>query len=135
MFSGACTAAATANANSDGSIGTISVTQGGTGCSGTTTAGVNVAGTWDTAAAVNLIGGQSMTFYGGNLLKGNGGYTVWNAAGSNSYGMQLNGGGGTLPGGGTYARWWAIAHWKLRTLWTSSPAQTLGPSCNRAWAR
>jgi len=103
MFSGACTAAATANANSDGSIGTISVTQGGTGCSGTTTAGVNVAGTWDTAAAVNLIGGQSMTFYGGNLLKGNGGYTVWNAAGSNSYGMQLNGGGGTLPGGGTYA--------------------------------
>jgi hypothetical protein len=103
MFSGACTAAATANVNSDGSIGTISVTQGGTGCSGTTTAGVNVAGTWDPAAAVNLIGGQSMTFYGGNLLKGNGGYTVWNAAGSNSYGMQLNGGGGTLPGGGTYA--------------------------------
>jgi hypothetical protein len=58
------------------------VTQGGVGCSGTTTASVNVAGTWDTAAPVNLIGGQNMTFFGGNLLKGNGGYTVWNAAGS-----------------------------------------------------
>ncbi|MGC1462252.1 MAG: hypothetical protein WA802_08625 [Terracidiphilus sp.] len=101
-FSGSCTAAATANVNSDGSIGTITVTQGGTGCSGTTTASVNVAGTWDTAAAVNLIGGQSMSFFGGNLLKGNGGYTVWNAAGSSSYGTQLNGGGGALTGGGTY---------------------------------
>ena len=102
-FSGSCTAAATANVNSDGSIGTISVTQGGTGCSGTTTASVNVAGNWDTAAAVNLIGGQSMTLLGGNLLKGNGGYTVWNSAGSESYGTQLSGGGGTLPGGGSYA--------------------------------
>ena len=77
------------------------MTQGGVGCSGTTTASVNVAGTWDTAAPVNLIGGQNMTFFGGNLLKGNGGYTVWNAAGSESYGTQLGGGGGTLPGGGT----------------------------------
>ena len=102
-FSGSCTAAASANVNSDGSIGTISVTQGGAGCSGTTTANVNVAGNWDTAAAVNLIGGQGMTFFAGNLLKGNGGYTVWNAAGSESYGTQLNGGGGTLPGGGGYA--------------------------------
>jgi hypothetical protein len=102
-FSGSCTAAATANVNTDGSIGTISVTQGGTGCSATTTASVNVAGTWDTAAAVNLIGGQSITFLGGNLLKGNGGYTVWNSAGSESYGTQLSGGGGTLPGGGSYA--------------------------------
>jgi hypothetical protein len=102
-FSGSCTAAATASVNSDGSIGTISVTQGGVGCSATTTASVNVAGTWDTAAPVNLIGGQNMSFFAGNLLKGNGGYTVWNAAGSQSYGTQLDGGGGTLPGGGSYA--------------------------------
>ncbi|MGD0521344.1 MAG: hypothetical protein ABSA48_08825 [Terracidiphilus sp.] len=101
-FSGSCTAQATANVNSNGSIGTISVTSGGVGCSGTTTASVNVAGSWDTAAAVNLIAGQSMTFFGGNLLKGNGGYTVWNAAGSQSYGTQLDGGGGSLPGGGSY---------------------------------
>jgi len=101
-FSGSCTAAATANVNSDGSIRTINVTQGGVGCSATTTASVNVAGTWDTAAAVNLIGGQNMTFFAGNLLKGNGGYTVWNATGSASYGTQLDGGGGILPGGGTY---------------------------------
>lgn len=102
-FSGSCTAAANASVNADGSIGAVSVTQGGTGCSGTTTASVNVDGTWDTAAAVNLIGGQSMTFFGGNLLKGNGGYTVWNATQSASYGTQLNGGGGRLPGGGNYS--------------------------------
>ena len=102
-FSGSCTAQATASVNSDGSIGSVSVTQGGVGCSATTTASVNVAGTWDTAAPVNLIGGQNMTFFGGNLLKGNGGYTVWNAADSASYGTQLDGGGGTLPGGGSYA--------------------------------
>jgi hypothetical protein len=102
MFSGSCTAQAAASVNSNGSIGTISVTQGGVGCSGTTTASVNVAGTWDTAAPVNLIAGQNMALFGGNLLKGNGGYTVWNAASSQSNGMQLNGGGGTLPGGGSY---------------------------------
>jgi hypothetical protein len=102
-FSGSCTAQATASVTSAGAIGTVTVTQGGVGCSGTTTATVNVAGTWDTAAPVNLISGQSMTFNGGNLLKGNGGYTVWNAAGSTSYGTQLGGGGGNLPGGGTYA--------------------------------
>jgi len=102
-FSGSCTAQATANVNTDGSIGTITVAQGGAGCSGTTTASVNAAGTWDTAAPVNLIGGQNVTLFGGNLLKGNGGYTVWNAAGSQSYGAQLGGGGGTLPGGGIYA--------------------------------
>ncbi len=101
-FSGSCTAQATASVNTNGSIGTVSVTSGGVGCSGTTTASVNAAGTWDTAAAVNLIGGQNMTFFAGNLLKGNGGYTVWNAAGSQSYGTQLDGGGGTLPGGGSY---------------------------------
>ena len=102
-FSGSCTAQASANVNSDGSIGTISLTQGGTGCSGTTTASVNAAGNWDTSAPVNLIAGQSMSFFGGNLLKGNGGYTVWNATGSQSYEMQLGGGGGTLRGGGSYA--------------------------------
>jgi len=102
-FSGSCTAQATAGVNSDGSIGTIAVTAGGAGCSGTTTASINAAGTWDTAAPVNLIGGQNMTFFDGNLLKGNGGYTVWNAAQSGSYGTQLDGGGGTLPGGGSYS--------------------------------
>jgi hypothetical protein len=103
QFSGSCTAQATASVNSNGSIGTVTVTSGGVGCSGTTTASVNVAGIWDTDAPVNLIAGQSMTFMGGNLLKGNGGYTVWNATGSESYGTQLDGGGGTLPGGGSYA--------------------------------
>ena len=102
-FSGSCTAQATAIVNSNGSIGTVSVTQGGVGCSGTTTASVNVPGTWDTAAPVNLIGGQNQTFFAGNLLKGNGGYTVWNAANSQGNGTQLDGGGGTLPGGGSYA--------------------------------
>jgi hypothetical protein len=102
QFSGSCTAQASASVNSDGSIGTISVTQGGVGCSGTTTASVNVAGSWDTAAPVNLVSGQNMTFFGGNLLKGNGGYTVWNASVSQSYGTQLGGAGGTLPGGGSY---------------------------------
>jgi hypothetical protein len=101
-FSGSCTAQATASVNSNGSIGTINVTQGGVGCSGSTTASVNAAGTWDTAAPVNLIGGQDMTFFAGNLLKGNGGYTVWNAASSWSNGTELDGGGGTLPGGGSY---------------------------------
>ena len=81
----------------------MTVTQGGVGCSATTTASVNAPGTWDTAAPVNLIGGQNMTFFAGNLLKGNGGYTVWNAASSASYGTQVDGGGGNLPGGGTYA--------------------------------
>ena len=102
-FSGSCTAQATATVNANGSIAGVTVTQGGVGCSATTTASVNAPGTWDTAAPVNLIGGQDMTFFAGNLLKGNGGYTVWNAASSASYGTQLDGGGGTLPGGGTYA--------------------------------
>jgi hypothetical protein len=101
-FSGSCTATATAAINSNGSLGAVTVTAGGVGCSGTTTATVNVAGTWDTAAPVNLVGGQNMTFFAGNLLKGNGGYTVWNAASSQSSGTQLDGGGGNLPGGGTY---------------------------------
>jgi len=102
-FGGSCTAQAIANVNTPGTIGTVSVTQGGVGCSGTTTASVNVSGTWDTAAPVNLIAGQDMTFFAGNLLKGNGGYTVWNASSSQSNGTQLDGGGGNLPGGGTYA--------------------------------
>ena len=101
-FSGSCTAQAMASVNTNGSIGAVTVTSGGVGCSGTTSASVNVAGNWDTAAAVNLIGGENMTFFAGNLLKGNGGYTVWNAAASQSYGTQLDGGGGTLPGGGSY---------------------------------
>jgi hypothetical protein len=101
-FSGSCTAQASAGVNSDGSIGSVTVAAGGVGCSGTTTASINVAGNWDTAAPVNLISGQNMTFFAGNLLKGNGGYTVWNAASSQSYGAQLDGGGGTLPGGGAY---------------------------------
>ncbi|HUD12206.1 MAG TPA: glycosyl hydrolase family 28-related protein [Terracidiphilus sp.] len=101
-FSGSCTAQATAAVNSNGSIGTITLTSGGAGCSGTTSASVNVAGTWDTAAPVNLVSGQNMTFFAGNMLKGNGGYTVWNAFDSQSNGTQVDGGGGNLPGGGTY---------------------------------
>ena len=102
-FSGSCTAEATAAVSASGTIAGVTVTQGGVGCSSTTTASVNAAGTWDTAAPVNLIGGQNMTFFAGNLLKGMGGYTVWNATNSASYGTQLDGGGGTLPGGGAYA--------------------------------
>ena len=102
-FSGSCTAQANATVSANGSIASAAVTQGGAGCSSTTTASLNAAGTWDTAAPVNLIGGQNMTFFAGNLLKGAGGYTVWNASGSASYGTQLDGGGGTLPGGGAYA--------------------------------
>jgi hypothetical protein len=100
-FSGTCTAQASATV-STGSIGAVTVTQGGVGCSSTTIASVNVAGSWDTAAPVNLIGGQNTTVLAGNLLKGNGGYTVWNAASSFASGTQLGGGGGNLPGGGTY---------------------------------
>ncbi|MGA2338927.1 MAG: glycosyl hydrolase family 28-related protein, partial [Terracidiphilus sp.] len=102
-FSGLCSAQATAAVNANGAISGVTVTQGGVGCSSTTTASLNAAGNWDTAAPVNLIGGQDMTFFAGNLLKGNGGYTVWNAGNSASYGTQLDGGGGTLPGGGAYA--------------------------------
>jgi hypothetical protein len=102
-FSGLCTAQATAQVNANGAISNMAVTQAGVGCSAATTANLNAAGTWDTAAPVNLIGGQNMTFFAGNLLKGNGGYTVWNATSSASYGTQMDGGGGTLPGGGTYA--------------------------------
>ena len=101
-FSGSCTAQANAAVNSDGSIGAISVSQVGSGCSSTTTASINAPGNWDTAAPVNLIGGQNMTFFAGSLLRGHGGYTVWNASGAQSYGTQVNGGGGNLPGGGSY---------------------------------
>ena len=104
-FSGSCTAQATAAVNANGSIASVTVTQGGVGCSSTTVASINEPGTSDTAAAVNLIGGQDMTFFAGNLLKGSGGYTVWNAASSASYGTQVDGGGGNLPGGGTYGAW------------------------------
>ncbi len=102
-FSGSCSAQATAAVNANGSMAGVTVTQGGVGCSSTTTATINEPGTSDTAAAVNLIGGQDMTFFAGNLLKGSGGYTVWNAGSSASYGTQVDGGGGALPGGGTYA--------------------------------
>ena len=101
-FSGSCTAHATAAVNSNGSIGSVNVMQGGVGCSSTTTASVNETGTWDTAAPVNLVSGSSMTFFAGNLVKGTGGYTVWNASGAQSFGTQLSGGGGNLPGGGSY---------------------------------
>ena len=110
----------------------MSVTQGGVGCSATTTASVNAAGTWDTAAPVNLIGGQDMTFFAGNLLKGKGGYTVWNAANSASYGTQLDGGGGKLPGGDTYAALVGNTAGRAHTQWISFPARTSGPSSRRA---
>jgi hypothetical protein len=103
-FSGSCTAAATAGVNGDGSLGAVTVTAGGVGCSGTTTATVNVAGTWMKAAPVNLVTGTGMVFAGGNLNRsvagGNGGYTVWNAANSRTLGMGL-GGGGTLAASAT----------------------------------
>ncbi|MGB6745290.1 MAG: hypothetical protein WBE38_16705, partial [Terracidiphilus sp.] len=110
VFSGSCTAAATASVNSGGAVTGVTVTSGGVGCSSTTTASLNAAGTWDTAAPVNLIGGQNMAFFAGNLLNGNGGYTVWNATGSASYGTQLDGGGGNLPGGGAYAALVGASH-------------------------
>ena len=43
-FSGSCTAQATATVNANGSIAGVTVTQGGVGCSSTTTASVNAAG-------------------------------------------------------------------------------------------
>ena len=100
QFSGSCTAAANAAVNSDGSLGAVTVTAGGVGCSGTTTASINAAGTWLPAKAVNLIAGTNMTFFGGNLLKGVGGYSVWNAAGSRTTGTSM-GGGGTLTASST----------------------------------
>jgi len=100
QFSGSCTAAATEVVNGDGSLGSVTVTSGGVGCSSTTVATVNVAGTWVPAKPVNLLTGQNMSFVGGNLLKGVGGYSVWNAAGSRTEGTQV-GGGGTLPGATT----------------------------------
>ena len=94
-FSGSCTATANASVNGDGSLGAVTVVAGGVGCSGSTTASVNVTGGTLPARAVNLVAGRNVTVIGGNLLKGAGGYTVWNAGGSRSLGLQL-GGGGTL---------------------------------------
>ncbi len=99
-FSGSCTAQATAAVNTDGSLGVVTVGSGGFGCSGTTTAAVNVAGTTLGAKAVNLIAGRDMTLIAGNLLKGSGGYSVWTAAGSRTLGTQM-GGGGTLAASAT----------------------------------
>ncbi len=93
QFSGSCTAAANASVNGDGSLGAVTVTSAGFGCSATTTATVNVAGTWMTARAVNLISGQKMTLLGGSLLAGSGGYTVWNAASSETHETAMQGGG------------------------------------------
>ncbi len=99
-FSGSCTATATVAVNSDGSLGAVTVGSGGFGCSGTTTAAVNVARTTLGAKPVNLIAGRNMTLLGGNLLNGSGGYTVWTAAGSRAVGTQM-GGGGTLTASAT----------------------------------
>ncbi len=92
-FSGACTAQANANVSTDGSIGSVTIVAGGVGCSGTTTASVNAPGTWDTSSAVNLIAGSNLSFVGGSLQGGNGGYTVWNATNSQVSGAQMTGGG------------------------------------------
>lgn len=103
-FGGGCSATATAAVNSNGSIGAVTVNSGGTNCTASTTASISVAGTWNTAAPVNLIGGANVMVSGGNLQEGTGGYTVWNAVNAQSHGTQLaGGGGGTLPGGGSYA--------------------------------
>ncbi|WP_263350694.1 glycoside hydrolase family 55 protein [Acidicapsa acidisoli] len=101
-FSGSCTAAATAALNGDGSVGAVTVTAGGVGCSTTTVATVNAPGTWVPAKPVNLVAGKDLVFVGGNLLKGNGGYTVWNAASSRTIGMQLGGGGTLAASSATY---------------------------------
>ncbi len=93
VFSGSCTAVANASVNADGSLGTVAVTSAGFGCSSTTTATINVAGTWMTAKPVNLISGQKMTLLGGAMLNGSGGYTVWNAASSETHETSLQGGG------------------------------------------
>ena len=99
-FSGSCTAAANAAVNADGSLGAVTVSAGGVGCSGTTVATVNVAGTYLPARPVNLVTGTNLVFLGGNLLKGNGGYSVWNAEGSRTLGTAM-GGGGTLTASST----------------------------------
>ena len=104
VFSGSCTAQAAASVNADGSLNAVTVTAGGVGCSGTTTAAVNVVGATTAnglpAKAVNLVAGANMTFVGGNLLKGNGGYSIWNAEGSRVLGTAM-GGGGTVVGTAT----------------------------------
>jgi hypothetical protein len=103
-FSGSCTAAATALVNTDGSLNSVTVTSGGVGCSGTTTATVNVSGTAFPAKPVNFVEGTGMVFVGGNLLSTSagqvGGYTVWNASGSRTLGTSV-GGGGTLVASAT----------------------------------
>ncbi len=134
-FSGSCTAQAVGNVNSGGAIGSVTVTSGGVGCSNTTTASVNVAGTWDTDAAVNLISGQSISFYGGNLLKGNGGYTVWNATYSTSNGTQLDGGGGNYRAGEVIPLLWQTARWAAHLPSINLPAPTLEPSYKPASIR
>ncbi len=102
-FSGSCTAAATANVNTNGSIGTISVTQGGMGCSATTTASVNVAGTWDTAAAGEPDRRAEHDVLWRKSAEGQRRIHGVERGNSASYGTQVDGGGGALPGGGTYA--------------------------------
>ncbi len=99
-FTAGCTAAANAAVNSDGSLGAVTLTAAGFGCSSTTTATVNVPGTWMTARPVNLISGQKMNLFGGTLLVGNGGYTVWNATASQATGTAIQGG-GTLTASAT----------------------------------
>ncbi len=93
VFSGSCTASANVAVNADGSLGAVTITSAGFGCSSTTTATVNVAGTWMTSKPVNLISGQKMIALGGSLLIGNGGYTVWNAASSETHETAIQGGG------------------------------------------
>ncbi len=96
LFSGSCTAAAHASVNADGSLGAVTVTAAGFGCSATTTASVNVSGTAMAARAVNLFTGQRITLLGGSLGSSSGGYTVWNAASSRTLNTAILGG-GTLP--------------------------------------
>ncbi len=96
QFSGSCTAAAHASVNADGSLGGVTVTAAGFGCSATTTASVNVSGTAMAARAVNLLTGQRITLLGGSLGSSSGGYTVWNAASSRTLNTAILGG-GTLP--------------------------------------
>ena len=60
-------------------------------------------GTWDTAAPVNLIAWAEHVVFCRKSAEGQWRIHGVERGGSQSYGTQLNGGGGTLPGGGKYA--------------------------------
>ena len=74
-FSGSCTAQANASVNSNGSIGTVTVTAGNTNCPGRAATSINIRRRRMSSAG-DLVGGQNMTFFAGNLLKSNSGLCI-----------------------------------------------------------